>query len=197
MAAESFYSKWLDWMPERKRSVDAPLLSTDKTDRSAFVSSVSAEQEHLGEKKSGRRTDYETIATSPLVARVRAAWPWLAEHRPDLYQAVRHADENGNVESLRSALEAAARAYERRQRAEAVRIFSKVLGTELWVATDETVAAGLRRDGVTLPVLLPDEAMILARMAEKDAREIFAVLVRVQRVMPGSRLREGDRGSDS
>jgi hypothetical protein len=36
---------------------------------------------------------YETLARSGLVARIRAAWPWLAEYRPDLYQAIKDADD--------------------------------------------------------------------------------------------------------
>ena len=40
-----------------------------------------------------------------------------------------------------------------------------------------------------LAARLPDEAIILGRMAEATARDVFVALARVQRVMPGSRLR--------
>jgi hypothetical protein len=143
--------------------------------------------------KGGRARDtvaqYEALATSPLVARVRAAWPWLGEHRPDLYEAVRDADDAGDVERLRAAMEEASRAYEQRQRAEAVRRYSRVLDTELWIAATEEAAAELRREGVTLPILLADEAMILGRMLKIDAREVFTVRARIQQAVPGARLR--------
>lgn len=150
--------------------------------------------------------DYATLARSGLVARVRAAWPWLGENRADLYAQIQDADEAvprdamGNpdaaaagyadaVERLREAMEAASRAYADRRREASVRIFSKVLGAELWIAPDEQAAAELQREGVTLPVLLPAEAMILGRMAESDARALLAALAKIQRVIPGSRLR--------
>ena len=68
-----------------------------------------------------------------------------------------------------------------------VRIYSKVLDAVLWIAPDPVAAAELHPEG---PVLLPNEAMILGRMAEADAREIFATVARVQRAVPGARLRE-------
>jgi hypothetical protein len=87
-----------------------------------------------------------------------------------------------------AALEGAGGTDELRDTA-AVRIYSHILDAALWIATDETAAAELHREGVQLPVLLPDEALILGRMAESTARDVFAALARVQRVMPGSRLR--------
>jgi hypothetical protein len=120
-------------------------------------------------KATRRSVDYEALARSALVARVRAAWPWLAEHRPDFYEAVKAADDAGDVEGLRSAMEAASRAYEQRPRPGSTRIYSRLLNAEVWIAPDEEAAAELQREGVTLPVL--------------------ATLARMQRVMPGSRLR--------
>lgn len=139
----------------------------------------------------------ETLARSPLVARVRAAWPWIAEHRSDLFRAISDADYADDLERLRSAMEEASRVYEQRQRAEAVRIYSRVLDCELWIAPDEEAAEQLRRDGETLPILLPSEAMILGRMAEADARDLFAVLAKVQAIMPGARLRGFDEDGDA
>jgi hypothetical protein len=133
--------------------------------------------------------DYADLARSPLVARVRAAWPWIAEHRPDLFRRICDADYADDVTALHAGMVEASKAYEERQRGELARIYSRVLGAELWIAPDEEAADELRRDGVTLPVLLPSEAMVLGGMAEADAGELFAALARVQRVMPGSRLR--------
>jgi hypothetical protein len=71
--------------------------------------------------------------------------------------------------------------------------WDRLKGTRLrWIAPNEEVAAELRRDGETLPILLPDEAVVLGRMADADARQSFAALATVQRVMPGSRLRRTD-----
>jgi hypothetical protein len=75
-------------------------------------------------------------------------------------------------------------------RAEAVRIYSRVLGAELWIACDEAMAAELHADSVTLPVLLPHEAETLAAMAESDARALFRAVERIQRAFPGARLRK-------
>lgn len=133
--------------------------------------------------------DYTSLAHSGLVARIRAAWPWLAEHRPDLYRRICDADYNEDLEGLRSAMETASRAYADRHREASVRIYSRVLGAELWVAATEEAAAELHRDGVTLPILTADEAQILGRMAASDARELFAALTMIQAVMPGARLR--------
>ena len=72
--------------------------------------------------------------------------------------------------------------------------YSKVLGAEVWIVTTEEAAEELRRDGVVLPILLADEAMILGRMFKIDARA-FAVLARIQQTMPGARLRSvGNKG---
>lgn len=133
-------------------------------------------------------TDYATLTSSPLVARVRAAWPWIAEHRPDLFRRICDADCGDHVARLHEAMVEASRAYEQRQQEASVRIFSRVLGAECWIAPDEATADELRRAGVTLPILLPDEAMVLGKMAESDARELFATLVKIQRTMPGARL---------
>jgi hypothetical protein len=70
-----------------------------------------------------------------------------------------------------------------------VRIYSKVLDCELWIAADEKAAADLHREGVTLPVILADEAKILADMAEADARGLLELLARIQRTLPDSRVR--------
>jgi hypothetical protein len=136
------------------------------------------------------------------VARVHAAWPWLAEHRADLYQAILDADEAGDLERLRRAMEAASSAYEARQRAEAVRIFSRVLGAELWIAADDTAARDLEPElSDSRVVLTAEEGLTLGRMAEADARALFASLAMIQRVIPGSRLRGvgplSDRSKDN
>lgn len=132
-----------------------------------------------------------------LVARVQAAWPWIAEHRPDLYRTICDADYAGDADRLRAAMEEASKAWANRSAGDSTRIFSKVLGAELWIAPDEEAAEQLRRDGETLPILLPSEAMILGRMAEADARDLFAVLAKVQAIMPGSRLRGFDEDGDA
>lgn len=137
-----------------------------------------------------------------LVARVRAAWPWLAEHRPDLYRRICDADYADDAERLREAMEEASRAYEQRQRGECVRIFSRVLGVECWIVETDADAGRLETElkakGDARVVLTADEAMILGKMAENDARELFAALGTVQRVMPGSRLRSVERsGADA
>jgi hypothetical protein len=132
---------------------------------------------------------YPELAISSLAARVRAAWPWIGEHRPDFFRAISDADYSGDLERLRAAMEEASRAYEIRLRSEAVRIFSRVLGAELWIAASERAAEELHREGMTLPVLLPEEAQILAGMAQADARELLATLGKIQRAIPGARLR--------
>ena len=73
--------------------------------------------------------------------------------------------------------------------AEAVRIHSRILDAEFWIAADEATAAELHREGVLLPVLLPDEAEILAGMAKADARTVLESLEKIQHVTPGARLR--------
>lgn len=145
---------------------------------------------------------YENLATSPLVARIQIARPWIAENRPDLYQAIRDADDvvaaiepdspgyGEALDRLRQAMEGAGRAWKQRTRSESVKIHSRVLATELWIAASEEAAQELHRDGVTLPILLPEEAEVLAGMAEADARALFATLAKIQRVMPGARLRK-------
>jgi hypothetical protein len=78
--------------------------------------------------------------------------------------------------------------------AAAARIFSRVLGVEIWIAADERAAADLHREGVTLPVILVDEAKILAGMADADAWALLELLARIQTKLPGSRLRGVIRG---
>jgi hypothetical protein len=141
------------------------------------------------EATKGSPLDYETLARSGLVARVRAAWPWLAEHRPDLSRAICDADYAGDVGRLRSAMEEASRVYETRPQAKAVRVYSRVLDAELWLAADEDAAAELNGEPVMLPVLLPAEAEILAGVAQGDARALLEALAKIQRVMPAARLR--------
>jgi hypothetical protein len=75
-----------------------------------------------------------------------------------------------------------------------VRIFSRLLNSELWVVEDEQAAADLHREGVTLPVILADEAKILADMTEADARALLEMLAKIQRTFPSSRLRKIIRG---
>lgn len=40
------------------------------------------------------RPEHEALAGSGLTERVRSAWPWLAEHRADLFRAVCDADDS-------------------------------------------------------------------------------------------------------
>jgi TubC N-terminal docking domain len=76
----------------------------------------------------------------------------------------------------------------------AVRIYSKVLDAELWIAPDEEAARRLeeelRTEGSSLAVVTAAEALVLGKMAEADAREVFRALAKIQHVMPGARLRE-------
>src|SRR5262245_58839264 len=68
--------------------------------------------------------------------------------------------------------------------------YSKVLDCELWIVADDETETELRHEGVVLPILLPEEADRLGRMAEEDARELFRVFAMVQAAMPGARLRD-------
>lgn len=148
------------------------------------------------------RSEYEALAESGLADRVRCAWPWLAEHRADLFRAVCDADESvaalrrdasGYAEAvaqLREAMEAAVVAWESRSiTGTAVRIYSRLLDAEAWIVFDDDAAAALRQGGVTCPVIFPEEAEILAGMAESDAHALLGALAKVQRAMPGARLR--------
>lgn len=90
------------------------------------------------------------------------------------------------------------RAETRQACGEAARIYSKFLDVELWIASDEEMAADLCREGVDLPILLPEEAEILAGMAEADARSLLGALAKIQRALPGARLRNAvRRGCDA
>jgi hypothetical protein len=74
---------------------------------------------------------------------------------------------------------------------EAVRVFSRVLDAEIWLVADEdreAFAAEIVAEGDTRPIVTTSEAMILGRMLETDAREIFAIVARVAAIMPGARL---------
>ena len=154
------------------------------------------------------RGSYQELAASGLVARIRIAWPWLAEHRPDLYQAVIDADEQvatlepaspGYPEALtrlEMAMEMASAVWEQRTKSECAQIYSRILDAEVWIAATEEAAAELHREGVTLPVLLPSEAEVLAGMAEADAQALLSVLAKIQRANPRSRLRSLEGGTD-
>lgn len=74
-----------------------------------------------------------------------------------------------------------------------VRIFTRLLDASVWIVVDaemaEELEEELRAEGRSDPILTVAEATILGGMAAADARDLFAVLVRVQAAMPGSRLR--------
>lgn len=117
--------------------------------------------------------------------------------RDDLETGVSHGRETRN-EAVRRGEMAVRHDYQNLTDDDCVRIYSRLLDAELWIVADEEAAEELRREGVTLPILLPDEAMILGKMAQADAGEVFGALARIQCVMPGSRLRSVERiGSDA
>lgn len=198
MSSSTFTSRWLDWEPENspKRPRDAGAKSAERASRTFRTSLEPAFSRIFGSLRA--------VPFASLCSRFDAVATWLEEHRPDLIAAL--ADWQGNPDPIErgrniilEGLKAAAAAgchvepvpegSEQVLDARAARIWSRVLDAELWIAADEEAADELQREGVTLPVLLPSEAMILGRMAAADAREVFATLARVQRVMPGSRLR--------
>jgi hypothetical protein len=110
------------------------------------------------------------------------------------------ADHAGAAERLRRALEEAAAAFDKRiSEARGVRIWSRLLGAELWITPDEQnaelLSIELRVEGKSAPVITADEALVFAGMAEKEARELFASLTRIQQATPGSRLRSFTKGN--
>lgn len=87
-------------------------------------------------------------------------------------------------------MEAAVVAWESRSiTGTAVRIYSRLLDAEAWIVFDDEAAAALRRDGVNCLVIFAEEAEVLAGMANADARALLDALAKVQRTMPGARLR--------
>lgn len=127
-------------------------------------------------------------ATLTVVDRVHPGWEWLLDHRRDLVDAIKAAEDRADDPALRHALEAAAVAFKLRN-LEGVRIYSRLLDSELWLAADEPTAreleATLAGAGAALPVVTFEEADRLGAMAEADARTVFRAL----RAFPGSRLR--------
>jgi hypothetical protein len=166
---------WTGWTPRDSAaySESEPAKPSKATTEGAFAGFAGAGCKVRPEIHTAA---YRELAFSELSDRVRAAWPWLAKHRPDLYQAVRDAHEATTEVAIRSAMEAALAAHDRAHGADAVRIYARLLDTELWIAPDEQTATDLERElraeGDYRIVLTPGEAEIIAGMAETDAREL-------------------------
>jgi len=71
-----------------------------------------------------------------------------------------------------------------------VRVYSKVLEREVWIAPDEIAVNQLIEQKEIVPILRTEEAMMLGGLPQNIARELMDELVKVQAVFPGSRLRK-------
>jgi hypothetical protein len=65
-----------------------------------------------------------------------------------------------------------------------VRIYSSVLGEEVWLVTDEEAAASLDAAGETQPVFLLDEVLRFEGMLKED----LSAIARLKKVTPGDAL---------
>ena len=87
------------------------------------------------------------------------------------------------TEATEQSYDVADAVLEQREDAIAWRLYSRLLGRELWLARDERSAADLVAEGTDLPVLLLAE---VPRLAGKTPELLRAVL-NVRKASPGSR----------
>ncbi len=132
---------------------------------------------------------YAALARSELAARCRAAWPWVAEHRPELLHRVMEADKGPDATDLASfeaALRAVVEAFEATHpRSGAARVYIPSTDREVWIIGDEaevppfTVAIRAEGDGRAVFAIAEVE-----KLADAPT-ELLAAVERVKRVMGG------------
>ena len=132
---------------------------------------------------------YTALARSELAERCRAAWPWVAEHRPELFDRVMQADQGPDttdLASLEAAMRAVVEAFEAANpRSGAVSVRFPAIDKEVWIVGDETEAltfeAAIRAEGDERTVFSAAEVECL-----RDAQpEMLATTERVKRILGG------------
>jgi hypothetical protein len=132
---------------------------------------------------------YAALARSECAARCRAAWPWIADHRPDLLDRVMQADWGPNATDLASfeaALRAGVEAFEATHpRSGAARVYIPSTDREVWIIGDEAdvapLMAAVRAEGDGRAVFTVAEVEKLAYAPT----ELLADVERVKRIIGG------------
>jgi hypothetical protein len=63
---------------------------------------------------------------------------------------------------------------------EALRLYSRVLGEEVWLVLNDDIAKGLHKEGSSLPVFTLDEVIALNAMLAEDRRTILHALAQLK-----------------
>ncbi len=139
--------------------------------------------------------DPVALARSELVRRCTAVWPWIADHRPDLFDRVMQTDkgpEDTDVAAFERVLRSVIEAFDAANpRGGAVRLHVPSIEHEVWVVADEGEAAAF-----TAAIQMEGDGRAVFSAAEVERlrdqpTQIMASTERVKRVIGGRLLEVG------